>query len=163
MPSFDIVSRVDIQEVDNAINQSIKEMQQRYDFRGTRSKIEWDRKDATVVITADDDYKLKAVVDILHGRLARRGISLKALVYGKVEDASGGLKRQTIRIRQGIPTEKAKELVKRIKDLKLKVQAQIQADQIRVSGKKIDDLQTVIQSLKSLDLDINLQFVNMRR
>ncbi|HLE08542.1 MAG TPA: YajQ family cyclic di-GMP-binding protein [Thermodesulfobacteriota bacterium] len=161
MPSFDIVSKVDEQEVDNAVNQAIKEMSQRYDFKGSKSEIKWEKKEE-VTITADDDYKLKAVIDILQTKLAKRGVSLKSLEYGKVEDASGGLKRQVIKILQGIPQEKAKEISKFIKELKLKVEAQIQADQIRVSGKKIDDLQEAIRSLREKDFKIALQFVNMR-
>ena len=161
MPSFDIVSKVDEQEVDNAVNQAIKEMSQRYDFKGSKSEIKWEKKEEVTII-ADDDYKLKAVIDILQTKLAKRGVSLKSLEYGKVEDASGGLKRQVIKILQGIPQEKAKEISKFIKELKLKVEAQIQADQIRVSGKKIDDLQEAIRSLREKDFKIALQFVNMR-
>ena len=161
MPSFDIVSKVDEQEVDNAVNQAIKEMSQRYDFKGSKSEIKWEKKEE-VTITADDDYKLKAVIDILQTKLAKRGVSLKSLEYGKVEDASEGLKRQVIKILQGIPQEKAKEISKFIKELKLKVEAQIQADQIRVSGKKIDGLQEAIRSLREKDFKIALQFVNMR-
>lgn len=161
MPSFDIVSKTEVQEVDNAVNQAIKEIQQRYDFKGSKSEIKWDKKEE-LVITGDDDNKLKSVVDILQTKLIKRNVSLKSLDYGKVEDASGGLKRQTIKIRQGIPTEKAKEITKLIKDLNLKVQAQIMDEQIRITGKKIDDLQEVIQALKGKDLDISLQFVNMR-
>lgn len=161
MPSFDIVSKVDTQEVDNAVNQAIKEISQRYDFKGSKSEIKWEKKEEITVI-GDSDYKLKAVIDILQGKLVKRGVSLKALEYGKIEDASGGLKRQIIKIRQGIPTEKAKEIVKFIKDSGMKVQPQIQDEQVRVSGKKIDDLQAVIQMLKAKDMDINLQFINMR-
>jgi len=161
MPSFDIVSKVDEQEVDNAVNQAIKEMSQRYDFKGSKSEIKWEKKEE-VTITADDDYKLKAVIDILQTKLAKRGVSLKSLEYGKVEDASGGLKRQVIKILQGIPQDKAKEISKFIKELKLKVEAQIQGDQLRISGKKIDDLQEAIGSLREKDFKIALQFVNMR-
>jgi len=161
MPSFDIVSKVDPQEVDNAVNQAIKEISQRYDFKGSSSEIKWEKKEE-ITIVGDSDNRLKTIIDLLQGKFVKRGISLKSLEYGKVEDASGGLKRQVIKIRQGIPTEKGKELVKVIKDSGLKVQGQIMDDQVRVSGKKIDDLQTVIQTLKTKDLDINLQFVNMR-
>ena len=161
MPSFDIVSKVDEQEVDNAVNQAIKEMSQRYDFKGSKSEIKWEKKEEVIII-ADDDYKLKAVIDILQTKLAKRGVSLKSLEYGKVEDASGGLKRQVIKILQGIPQDKAKEISKFIKELKLKVEAQIQGDQLRISGKKVDDLQEAIRSLKEKDLKIALQFVNMR-
>lgn len=161
MPSFDIVSKVDTQEVDNAVNQAVKEMGQRYDFRGTKSEIQWEKKEEITII-ADDDYKLKSVVDMLETRFVKRGISLKALEFGKVEEASGGLKRQVVKIRQGIETEMAKTIIKMIKGMKLKVQAQIQDNQIRVSGKKLDDLQDVIQELKGKDLDVALQYVNMR-
>ena len=161
MPSFDIVSKVDPQEVDNAVNQAIKEISQRYDFKGSSSEIKWEKKEE-ITIVGDSDNRLKTIIDLLQGKFVKRGISLKSLEYGKVEDASGGLKRQVIKIRQGIPTEKGKEIVKVIKDSGLKVQGQIMDDQVRVSGKKIDDLQAVIQTLKTKDLDINLQFVNMR-
>ncbi len=161
MPSFDVVSKVDVQEVDNAVNQAIKEIQQRFDFRGTKSEIKWEKKEEITVV-GDDDNKLKSVLDVLQTKLIKRGVSLKSLEYGKVQEASGGLKRQVIKIRQGIPTEKAKEITKVIKELKVKVQAQIQDEQIRVTAKKIDDLQEVIQSLKGKDLDIDLQYVNMR-
>ena len=161
MPSFDIVSKVDPQEVDNAVNQAIKEISQRYDFKGSSSEIKWEKKEE-ITIVGDSDNRLKTIIDLLQGKFVKRGISLKSLEYGKVEDASGGLKRQVIKIRQGIPTEKGKEIVKVIKDSGLKVQAQIMDDQVRVSGKKIDDLQAVIQTLKTKNLDINLQFVNMR-
>ncbi|MBI5560411.1 MAG: YajQ family cyclic di-GMP-binding protein [Deltaproteobacteria bacterium] len=161
MPSFDIVSKVDIQEVDNAVNQAIKEMSQRYDFRGSKSEIKWEKKE-DITIIADDDYKLKSVTEILNTKLAKRGVSLKALEYGKAEDAAGGLKRQVIKILQGIPQDKAKEISKCIKELKLKVETHIQGDQLRVSGKKIDDLQAVITALKEKDMDVNLQCVNMR-
>ncbi len=161
MPSFDIVSKVDSQEVDNAVNQAIKEMQQRYDFKGSKSEIKWEKKEE-ITVTGDNDNKLKTVVEMLQTKFVKRGVSLKALEYGKVEDASGGLKRQVIKIRQGIPVEKGKEIARLIKDMDLKVQTQIQDEQIRVTAKKIDDLQTVIQTLKAKDLDIDLQFVNMR-
>ena len=160
MPSFDIVSKVDMQEVDNAVNQAKKEISQRYDFKGTKCEIEL--KEETINILADDDYKLKAVIDILQSKVIARKISLKSLDYGKEEAASGGMIRQTITIRQGIATEKGKEINKLIKDTKMKVQSQIQGDQLRVTGKKIDDLQEVIQLLKGKDLGVDLQFVNMR-
>jgi uncharacterized protein YajQ (UPF0234 family) len=161
MPSFDIVSKVDVQEVDNAVNQATKEMAQRYDFRGSNSKLEWDKK-AEIKLTGDSENRLNTIIDLLQGKFVKRGVSLKALDYGKVEDASGGMKRQTITLKQGIPSEKGKEINKIIKELKLKVQSQIQEDQVRVTGKKLDDLQAVIQELKAKDFDIDLQFVNMR-
>ena len=161
MPSFDIVSNADVQEIDNAVNQAIKEIHQRYDFKGSKSEIKWDKKEE-IVILADDDGKLRNIIEILQTKFAKRGVSLKSLVYGKVEDASGSMKRQVLKIRQGIPSDKAKEINKIIKEMKVKVQPQIQDDQIRVTGKKIDDLQAVIQDLKGRDFDINLQYINMR-
>lgn len=161
MPSFDIVSKVDPQEVDNAVNQAIKEISQRYDFKGSQSEIKWE-KNEEITLIGDSDNRLKTIIDLLQGKFVKRGISLKSLEYGKVEDASGGLKRQVIKIIQGIQKEKAKEIAEVIKKTGLKVQAQIMEDQLRVSGKKIDDLQAVIQALKTKDLGVNLQFVNMR-
>ncbi|HBR16662.1 MAG: YajQ family cyclic di-GMP-binding protein [Deltaproteobacteria bacterium RIFCSPLOWO2_12_FULL_43_16] len=161
MPSFDIVSKVDPQEVDNAVNQAIKEISQRFDFKGSKSEIKWEKKEEITVI-GDSDNRLKTVIDLLQGKFVKRGISLKSLEYGKVEDASGGLKRQVIKILQGIQKEKAKEIAEVIKKSGLKVQAQIMDDQVRVTGKKIDDLQETIQILKTKDLGVSLQCVNMR-
>ncbi|OEU51565.1 MAG: YajQ family cyclic di-GMP-binding protein [Desulfuromonadales bacterium C00003096] len=160
MPSFDIVSKVDMQEIDNAVNQALKEIGQRYDFKGTHNEI--DLQEEAIVLLGADDYKLQAVVDVLKGKLVRRGISPKCLDYGTKEPATSGAVRQRVAIVQGISKEKGKEVIKRIKDAKLKVQTQIMDDQVRVSGKKIDDLQEVIQLLKGQDLGIELQFVNMR-
>jgi uncharacterized protein YajQ (UPF0234 family) len=160
MPSFDIVSKVDMQEVDNAVNQAIKEIGQRYDFKGSKSQITQE-KDA-VKILADDDYKLKAVIDVLQSKFLKRAISIKSLQYGKVEPASGGMMRQIITVQQGISKEKAKDITVVIKESKLKVQAQIQDDHVRVTGKNRDDLQDAIQLLKSKDLDIEMQFTNFR-
>lgn len=161
MPSFDVVSEVDEQEVDNAVNQAIKEISQRYDFKGSKSEIKWE-KGEEIVLVGDDDYKLTTVNDILQGKLVKRGVSLQSLEYGKVEDASGGIKRQVVKIVKGISGDKAKEINKYIKELKLKVQSQIQGDQLRITGKKIDDLQEVITALKQKDFGAALQFVNMR-
>ena len=160
MPSFDVVSQVDPQEVDNSINQTRKEVGQRYDFKGTKTSLEVDKE--SIHIVSDDDFKVKAVVDVLQSKIVRRGISLKALVYGKIEPAAGGLAKQTITIQQGIDADHARQIVKLVKDTKLKVQVQIQADQLRVSGKKRDDLQAVIQLLKAQELDLPLQFSNFR-
>jgi len=160
MPSFDIVSKVDMQEVDNAVNQAIKEIGQRYDFKGSKSEIS-PEKDAVKVL-ADDDYKLKAVIDVLQSKFLKRNISIKALQYGKVEPASGGMVRQIITVQQGISKEKGKEIIAVIKESKLKVQAQIQDDQVRVTGKNRDDLQETIQLLKGKDLDVEMQFTNFR-
>jgi len=160
MPSFDIVSKVDMQEVDNAVNQAIKEIGQRYDFKGSKSEISQEQD--AVKILADDDYKLKAVVDVLQSKFIKRNISIKALQYGKVEQASGGMVRQMITVQQGISKEKAKEIIAAIKESKIKVQAQIQDDQVRVSGKNRDDLQEAIQLLRGKDLEVEMQFVNFR-
>ncbi len=162
MPSFDVVSKVDPQEVDNALNQTRKEIAQRYDFKDTKTEIREDREKSTIHVVSDDEFKVKAVVDVLQSKLVRRGVSLKALVYGKIEPAAGGLAKQDITVQQGIDTEKARHIVKLIKDSKLKVQSQIQGDQVRVTGKKRDDLQAAIQLLKAQDLDLPLQFVNFR-
>ncbi len=161
MPSFDIVSKVDEQEIDNAVNQAKKELGQRYDFKGSKSEIQWEGK-GDIIVIGDDDYKLQAVIDVLQTKFISRKISLKALDYGKVEDASGGLLRQEIKIQQGIEQGKAKDIIKRIKGTKMKVQASIQGDQLRVTGKKLDDLQGVIAFLKGEELDVELQFENMR-
>jgi uncharacterized protein YajQ (UPF0234 family) len=158
--SFDIVSKIETAEVTNAVSQAMKEISQRFDFKGSKSNITQE-KDALVIIS-DDEYKLKSVIDILQGKLVKRGVPLKNLSYGKVEAAQGGAVRQRVALQQGIPTEKAKEIVKAIKDAKLKVQASIQADQVRVSGKSRDELQTVIQTLKGRDFGIELQFTNYR-
>jgi uncharacterized protein YajQ (UPF0234 family) len=160
MPSFDVVSHVDPQEIDNAVNQARKEVSQRYDFKGTKTEIALE--DNSLRIVSDDEYKVKAVVDVLQSKLVRRGVSLKALEYGKVEPAGGGLAKQTITVLQGIDTDKARRIVKLIKDAKLKVQAQIQGDQVRVSGKKKDDLQMVMQLLKAEELEFPIQFTNFR-
>jgi uncharacterized protein YajQ (UPF0234 family) len=160
MPSFDIVSKVDMQEVDNAVNQAIKEIGQRYDFKGSKCQITPEKD--SVKILADDDYKLKAVVDVLQSKFLKRNISIKALQYGKVEPASGGMVRQIISVQQGISKEKAKDIITAIKESKLKVQAQIQDDQVRVIGKNRDDLQDAIQLLKGKDMDVEMQFTNFR-
>ena len=161
MPSFDIVSKVEMQEVDNAVNQTVKEIAQRYDFKGSKSEITLENEN--IKILADDDFKLKAVVDILQSKCIKRGISLKSLQYGKAENASGGMVRQLITIQQGISKEKGKEIIAVIKETKLKVQGQIQDDQVRVTGKNIDDLQEIIKLLKNKDLGVELQFLNFRQ
>jgi uncharacterized protein YajQ (UPF0234 family) len=158
--SFDIACKIDMQEVTNALDQARREIETRYDLKGSKNELTLEKTDITV--TAADDMKLKAVVDILQSRLHKRGVPLKALTYGTVEQASGGVLRQKISLQQGIPIEKAKEIVRLIKDAKLKVQAAIQADQVRVSGKNRDDLQKVIALLRDKDLGIALQFTNYR-
>lgn len=160
MPSFDIVSEVDSQEIDNAVNQARKEIAQRYDFKGTQTEIELEKDE--IRLMSSDDYKVKAAAEVLQSKLIRRGVSPKALVYGTIEPAASGRAKQTIQVQHGIEGDKARNIVKLIKDRKLKVQAQIQGEQVRVSGKKRDDLQTVIQLLKDQDLDLPLQFVNFR-
>jgi cyclic-di-GMP-binding protein len=158
--SFDVVSRINMQEVDNAVNQTTKEIQQRYDFKNTKSKVSLE--DDSVKIIADSDFKLKSVIDILQTKMLRRKVPIKNLDYGKIEEASGGLVRQSIRLKQGIEPETARKMVKDIKGLKLKVQAQIMDEQVRVSGKNRDDLQAVIAFLKEQDYQLDLQFINYR-
>jgi uncharacterized protein YajQ (UPF0234 family) len=158
--SFDVVSKIDMAEVTNAVTQALKEIGQRFDFKGSKSNITQE-KDALVIVS-DDEYKLKSVIDILQGKLVKRGVPVKNLSYGKVEPALSGTVRQRLTLQQGIPTDKAKEIVKAIKDSKIKVQASIQSDQVRVSGKDRDNLQTVIQFLKGKDFGVELQFENYR-
>src|SRR5437879_7078672 len=158
--SCDIACKIDMQEVTNGLDQARREIATRYDLKGAKCDIKLEKTDITV--TAPDDMKLKAVVDILQSRLHKRGVPLKALTYGKVEEASGGALRQKISLQQGIPIEKAREIVRLIKDTKLKVQAAIQEDHVRVSGKNRDDLQTIIQMVRDKDLGIALQFSNYR-
>ncbi|MEJ2313333.1 MAG: YajQ family cyclic di-GMP-binding protein [Nitrospirota bacterium] len=160
--SFDIVSKTDLQEVSNAVGQAVKEITQRYDFKGSKSSIDFNRDAGELTLVSDDEFKLKSLVDVLQTKLVGRKVSLKSLKYGKVEPASGGTVRQVVKLQQGIPQDRAKELVKLIKDMKIKVQAQIQGDQLRVRGKKLDDLQTVIQALKERDFDFPMEFVNYR-
>lgn len=160
--SFDVVSQVDVPEVVNAIHQAQKEMEQRFDFRGSKSSIEFDEKAGTITLVSDDDFKLKNVIDILEGKLSKRGVSLRALDYGKVEPAAQGTVRQVATLRQGIPQEKAKEITRVIRDAKIKVQATVQGDQVRVAGAKKDDLQAVIALLKGHDFGLDLQFINYR-
>ncbi len=160
--SFDIVCEVDLQEVSNAVVQAMKEIGQRFDFKGSKSSIELDKGKAVITLISDDEPKLRSVIDILQSKLIKRGISLKALVYGKLEQAAGGTVRQLVTLQQGIPQDKAKEIVKIIKDTKLKVNAEIQKGQVRVKGKKIDDLQAIIAKLKELDFGIHVQFTNYR-
>jgi len=160
MPSFDVVSQVDMQEVDNAVNQTRKEVAQRYDFKGTNTEVNLEQNEIRIVST--DDFKVKAVVEVLQAKAVRRQVPPKALVYGNIEPAAGGRAKQTVTVQVGIATDKARQIVKLIKDSKIKVQAQIQADQVRVSGKNRDDLQRVIQLLRAQDLDVALQFVNFR-
>ncbi len=159
--SFDIVSKVEIQEVKNAIEAASKELRQRYDLKGSNSTLKF-QDEKEIIASSADDYTLKAVLDILQTKLIKRGISLKSLVYQKLEKALGGTVRQKITLQQGIPVEKAKKIGKAIRDSKLKAQTQIQGEQLRVSGKSKDVLQDIIQLLRSQDFEIDLQFVNYR-
>lgn len=161
--SFDITTGVDLQEVDNAVNQAMSEVRQRYDFKGTDCTIEFDRGAAEIKLDADDEYKLSALLEILRGRMTRRGVPVKNLDLGKPEAGTMGRARQTIGLKQGIPQDTAKQIAKDIRDLGLKkVQAQIQGDQLRVQAPKRDDLQSVIQHLKGQDYGVELQFGNYR-
>lgn len=160
MPTFDIVSHVDEQELDNAINQARKEIAQRFDFKDTSTEIVLEKNE--IQIFSSDEYRVKAVVDVLQSKLARRSVPLKALVYGKVEPASGGRAKQTITVQQGVDSDRARQIVKWVKDSKLRVQVQIQGDQLRITGKKRDDLQAVIRLLKEREMDLPLQFENFR-
>ena len=158
--SFDVVSKTEMQEVANAVQQAQKELAQRFDFKGSKSEITHTNEELTLV--SDDESKLKQLKDIVEGKLVKRKVSLKALDYGKIEDASLGTVRQKAKIVQGIESEKAKAIVKAIKDAKLKVQASIQGDQVRVVGRSKDDLQRAISIIKEKDFGIPLQFTNYR-
>jgi uncharacterized protein YajQ (UPF0234 family) len=160
--TFDVVSKVDLQEVSNAVQQASKEIGTRFDFRGSKSRVDWNEKELALTLTSDDESKLKSVVDILETRLVKRGIAVKSLDYGKVEPAAQATVRQVAKVQQGIPTEKAKEIVKAIKDQKLKVQASIQADQVRIAGRSKDELQTAMALLRGRDFGVPLQFTNYR-
>ena len=158
--SFDVVSDVDMMEASNAVQQAMKEIRQRFDFKGSVSDITLEKE--VLSLHSDDESRLKAVIDILQGKLVKRGVSLKALEYGKIESSAKGSVRQTVTIRKGIPSEKAKEIVKFIKGMGVRVQASIQEDQVRVAGKNRDDLQQVIQALRGHDFGLDLQFTNYR-
>lgn len=160
MPSFDIVSEINMQEIDNTLNQARKEIAQRYDFRGSKSEITLDKEGLHLL--SDDDFKMNALIDILKSKAIKRGIDLKALEFGKIEPGHDGLVKCHVKLVAGIDKEKGKELVKKIKDLDLKVQPSIQGEQVRVTGKKRDDLQAVIGQLKAAPFVIPLQFTNFR-
>lgn len=160
--SFDIVSEIDFQEADNAVNQAIKEIHQRYDLKDSNTQIELNKKDKLISINTKDDYSLKASIDILETKFIRRNISIKALKLNEPEAAAGGRLKQVINLQSGISKENAKLITKMIKDSKLKVNAQIQDEQVRVSAPKIDDLQAVIKLIKDSDLDFPTQYVNMK-
>lgn len=159
--SFDVVSRVDLQEVSNAIQMALKEVHTRFDLKDSKSDIVLEGKDA-IVLTSKDDYKLKAVNDVFQQKLVKRHVPLKALTYGKIEPATGGTVRQRVTLQQGIPIEKAREIVKTIKDSKKKVQASIQGDLVRISGRDRDTLQDIIALLRNTDFGIDMQFTNYR-
>jgi cyclic-di-GMP-binding protein len=162
-PSFDITSSVDLQEVDNALNQARKEVAQRYDFKGSKASIEFDAKESKLVLVADDEFKLNALWEILVTRLVRRNVPTKNLTRGSVEAAANSTVRQQVTLQQGIPSEKAREIIKFIKDAKLKkVQATIQADQLRISSASKDELQDVMRLLREQDFGLALQFGNYR-
>ena len=160
--SFDIVSKVKMEEVHNAVNQTLKEMSQRFDFKGSKSTLELNQKESTITIVADDDMKLRNIIEILKLRLAKRDVSPKALSFGKPEATFSGTVTQVVTVQSGLSSEQCKEIVKIIKELKLKVQASIQEAQVRVSGVKKDDLQTVIQTLRDKDLPFHIGFDNYR-
>jgi uncharacterized protein YajQ (UPF0234 family) len=161
--SFDVTSGVDLQEVDNAVNQARKEIAQRYDFKGSRAAIDFDRTANTLTLTADDDFKMTALWEVLQGRLVRRGVPTKNLTPGELERAANDTVRRVVTLQQGIPTEAAKEIVKFLKDRKLKkVQAAIQSDQVRISSPSKDDLQEAIRLLREHDFGVALQFGNYR-
>ena len=160
--TFDVVSKIELPEVSNAIQQTIKEIQQRYDLKNSHSSIELNEKDHKVLLQSQDEFKLKAVIEILEQKLVKRKVPLKGLNYGSVTPAAGSTVRQEVSLQQGIPTEKAREIVKKVKDSKLKVQASIQGDFVRVSGKDRDTLQSVIKLLRDSDFGIDMQFINYR-
>lgn len=160
--SFDIVSDIDFQEVDNAVNQALKEITQRYDLKDSKTQIELNKKDKLLSLNTKDDYSRKASIDILESKFIRRGISIKALKFNEPEAAAGGRLKQTINLQSGISKDNAKIITKMIKESKLKVNAQIQDEQIRVTAPKIDDLQAVIKLVKEAELDFPTQFVNMK-
>jgi len=160
--SFDIVSEVDLQEVDNAVNQVKKELSQRYDFKGSKASVDFDKAEKKITIIADDDFKLRSMKDILATKMAKRGISLKSLAFKEPEKAFEGTLRQLVDIYTGIDKEKAKDLVKIIKDLGLKVQTQIEGEKIKVSSPKKDELQAVISHLRTIDFPLALNFCNYR-
>ena len=160
--SFDVTSNIDMPEVDNAVNQARKEIAQRFDFKGSIAAIDLDQKANTLTLTAEDNFKLEAVWDVLQTRLIKRSVPVKNLKRGDVEPAAGSTVRQVITLQQGIPTEAAKDIVKHLKDLKKKVQASIQSDQVRVSSASKDELQAAMQALRAKDFGVALQFGNYR-
>lgn len=163
MPSFDIVSQVDLQEVDNAVNNVLKEVDTRYDFRGVNTELSLNKKTNVISLVTGDDMKIKAVRDMMITHFTRRKVDPRVLDFGKVEPTSNGHLKQEIKLREGIDKDTAKKIVKMIKNSKIKVQAAIQDEQVRVTGKKLDDLQEVIALVRDCDLDMPFQFVNMKK
>lgn len=163
MPSFDIVSEVDIQEVDNAVNNTVKEIDTRYDFRGVSTELELNKKNRTISLVTGDEMKIKAVRDMLITHFTRRKVDSRVLEFGEVEPTSKGQLKQEITLKEGISKDDAKRITKLIKNSKIKVQASIQDNQVRVTGKKIDDLQSVISLVKESDIELPFQFVNMKK
>ncbi|MGE5086277.1 MAG: YajQ family cyclic di-GMP-binding protein [Bacillota bacterium] len=162
MPSFDIVSELNIQEVDNGINQARKEVEGRYDFKGSKAEIAWDKDKKEITLSAEDEYKVEQMGSILQTKLHRRGVDIKAIKFDKIEPAGGRMLRQKVTLQQGIDREVAKEIIKNIKDSKLKVQPQVADDKVKVSGKSIDELQECIALVRSGNYTVPLQFNNMR-
>lgn len=160
--SFDVVSKIEMPEVHNAVQQALKEVQQRFDLKDSHSTIEFKEKDSKIILHSKDEFKLKSVVDILQGKLVKRQVPLKGFSYGEIIQAAGQTVKQEITLQQGIPTEKAKDMVKKLKDSKLKVQASISGDYVRVSGKDRDTLQSAIALLRGTDFGVDLQFTNYR-
>ncbi|MBP9706165.1 MAG: YajQ family cyclic di-GMP-binding protein [Oligoflexales bacterium] len=163
MPSMDITSELDLQELDNSVNQAMKEISQRFDFRGSDSSVELDKVAKTVKIVADDDFKLRSIHQVLSSKMAKRGMDPRGLDFGKEESMSGNKLRQVAKVKAGLNKDEAKQITKIIKEMALKVNSQVQDEQVRVSGKSIDDLQTIIAHLKGQNLSFPLQFVNMKR
>ena len=162
MPSFDIVSSLDMQEIDNAVNMVKRDLKNRYDFKGSSSSITLNKDDNSIIIVGDNEYQMDTIVDMLQNRAISRKVSVKSFKYNNIENASGMKFRQRVDLQSGISKENGKKINTLIKDMKLKINSQIQGEQVRVSGKKIDDLQTVITNLNQKNLDIPLQFINMR-
>jgi uncharacterized protein YajQ (UPF0234 family) len=160
--SFDIVSRVDMQEVSNAVQQTLKEVRQRFDFKGSKSSVELNKDKGEITFQSDDDHRMKSLTEIFKNKLVKRKVSLKALNYSKIEKAAGDTVRQVVTLQQGLSSERAKDIVKLVKDMKRKVHSEIQQDQVRVRGKKLDDLQDVINMLKEKDFDFHIEFINYR-
>ncbi|OUW61039.1 MAG: YajQ family cyclic di-GMP-binding protein [bacterium TMED198] len=163
MPSFDITCGFDMQEMDNAVNMVKRDISNRYDFKGTNASLDLNKVDSNIVIKADSDYQMETVVGMLQDRAIARKLSIKVFKYGKIEQTSGMTIKQNVELQSGISKENSKKINTLVKDMKLKVSSQIQGEQIRVTGKKIDDLQTVMSNLKSSEINLPLQFVNMKK